>query len=601
VITRSEIKTFGWRTLAEALASLPGVHLTYDRQYTYLGVRGFGLPGDYVTRVLLTINGNRVNDNVYDGVVAGRELPLDLDLIERIEFIPGPGGAVYGQNAMFGVINVVTRNGGGVDGTELAAAYQHPQAAREGRATWGKVLDNDVDVLLSVSGMRARGEDLFFVYPGAAPDGSGVSGVARAMDGERDKEFFARVARGPWSLDLVYGDRRKDDPTGAYFSDPLVAGQYQRDRYVLSQLQYQDRFAADTLHLFGRLFVGNYRFNAENSYGGTWAPATAAGDWRGVELRALSAAVAEHRLMIGLEAQDNARQDQTFGDPSNPVGNAVVARSGYRAGVYLQDEWQLASTLSATLGVRVDRNNTTGTSTSPRAGLIWQAAPTTSLKALYGRAHRAPNVYERDYEDGVSQVANPALKGETIDTLEFVADHRVARDLAVRASVYRWDMRNIITLGIDPVSGLPQYQSGEQVKADGLELSADKTWERGARLRGSASFQHVRSADGARLKNSPQILGKLNFSSPLNVAGLLLGYELQYDSRRETLDGTELGGYALSNLNLLANQWAKGLEVSLGIHNLFDKHYAHPGADTNWQNSLEQDGRSVRVKVSYKF
>ena len=213
IITRSEIKTFGWRTLAEALASLPGIHNTYDRQYNYLGTRGFGLPGDFNTRILLTINGNRVNDVVFDQASIGRDFPLDLDLIERIEFIPGPGGAVYGQNAMFGVVNVVTRTGSGVDGTELAASYRSPQAAREGRVTWGKMLDNGVDVLLSASGFKARGEDLFFNYPSAGPGGTDVSGIARGMDGERNKEFFSHLARGPLSFDFTYGDRRKDDPT----------------------------------------------------------------------------------------------------------------------------------------------------------------------------------------------------------------------------------------------------------------------------------------------------------------------------------------------------------------------------------------------------
>ena len=169
VITRSEIKAFGWRTLAEALASLPGIHTTYDRQYSYLGTRGFGLPGDLNTRILLTINGNRVNDVVYDQATIGRDFPLDLDLIERIEFIPGPGGAVYGQNAMFGVVNVVTRTGGGVDGTELAASYQSPQAAREGRATWGKMLDNGVDVLLSASGLQSPGRRPLLHLPWRRP------------------------------------------------------------------------------------------------------------------------------------------------------------------------------------------------------------------------------------------------------------------------------------------------------------------------------------------------------------------------------------------------------------------------------------------------
>ena len=121
IITRDEIKAFGWRTLDQALASLPGIHTTYDRQYSYLGTRGFGLPGDFNTRVLLAINGNRVNDLVYDSAAFGRDFPLDLDLIERIEFVAGPGGAVYGQNAMFGVVNVITRTGAQVDGGELSA------------------------------------------------------------------------------------------------------------------------------------------------------------------------------------------------------------------------------------------------------------------------------------------------------------------------------------------------------------------------------------------------------------------------------------------------------------------------------------------------
>ena len=600
VISRGEIKAFGWRTLAEALASLPGIHTTYDRQYTYLGTRGFGLPGDFNTRILLTINGNRVNDAVYDQAFIGRDFPLDLDLIERIEFIPGPGGAVYGQNAMLGVVNVVTRSGSGVDGTELAASYQGPQAAREGRVSWGKMLDNGVDVLLSASGYKARGEDLFFNYPGAGPGGTDVSGIARGLDGERDKEFFSHLARGPWSFDLSYGDRRKDDPTASFFSDPMVPGAYQRDRHLLTQLQYQDRFADNTLELSGRLFLGRQRYTALTIYGTPFL-STGSSDWQGFETRLLSTAWASHKLMLGVEYQDNSRQDESYVDLAAQTVNLSIPASGRRAGVYAQDEWSLSNTLSATLGLRFDHNNVTGSAFNPRVALIWQATPATTLKALYGRAHRAPNVYEHDYADGVTQAANPALDGETIDTLELVADNRVGQSLLLRGSVYQWKMTGLVTLGIDPVSGLSQYQSGEDVKATGVELSADKTWDWTGRLRGSLSYQNVAYASGARLANSPQLLGKLNFSSPLPSTSLRLGYELQYSSKRQAIDGTRLDGYWLSNLNLVADKWARGLEVSLGIYNLFDAHFAHPGSDINWQNAIEQNGRSVRVKLDYQF
>jgi iron complex outermembrane receptor protein len=595
VITRQEIKAFGWRTLDEALASLPGVSTTYDRQYSYLGLRGFGLPGDLSTRVLIMINGNRVNDPVYDAGPIGREFPLDLDLIERIEFIPGPGGAVYGQNAMFGVVNVITRSGADLRGGELAVAAQGLPGLREGRASWGRRLDNGVDVLVSVSGLNARGENRFYDF-GA----SGVSGIAAGLDGEHDHQLFTHVAGGPWSFDFVYGDRRKGDPTGSFSSDPLVPGQYIYDSHALAQLQYEDAFAGDTLQVSGRIFTGRYRFRSILSYG-TEVSFPADGDWRGTEWRLVSTAFAGHKLMLGFEAQENIRTNQATLDLANPVNNIDVPESGYRVGIYAQDEWRIADAWMATLGLRGDRNKVTGTQTSPRAALIWQATAATTFKALAGRARRAPNVYESDYDDGRTQVRNPTLKGESVDTVELVADQRVGRDLTLRGSAYQWTMHDLITLGIDPVSGLTQYRSGDKVRARGMELSADKTWASGARLRGSASLQDVAYVNGGALLNSPKVLGKLNFSGPLNVGGVRAGYELRYDSKRLSLDGTRLGGYALSNLMLSTDTLARGVDVSLGIFNLFDKRYAQPAADSNWQNAFEQDGRSVRLKLDARF
>jgi outer membrane cobalamin receptor len=596
VITRQEIQAFGWRTLAEALASLPGVSATYDGHNTYIGLRGFGLPGDFDTRVLVMIDGNRVNNPTYDSGPFGREFPIDLDLIERIEFIPGPGGAVYGQNAMLGVINVITRKGASLAGAELAVAYQDPQALREGRASWGKVLDDGTDVVVSMSGVRALGEDRYYHY-GA----SGSAGVAYDLDGERDRQFFARIAHGPWTLEEVYGWRQKDDPTGAFFSDPLESGQFFDSNLALTQLQYEQGLADDSLHISVRLFNGAMGSGARLSYAETFFRTDAQSRWRGGELRLLSTALAGHKLMVGIEGQDNVRSDQLVPSITAPGNYFVISNPGYRVGIYAQDEWRISDTLAATLGLRADNNDETGTQSSPRLALIWQGTPATTFKALYGRAYRAPNAYERDYADGVTQAANPGLQDERIDTLELVADQRIGRDLTLRASAYQWTMRQLITLGIDPSSGLLQYQSGETIKAHGLELSADKTWDSGYRLRDSLSLQDAAYASDRTLLNSPKVLGKINLSGPLPWVGLHMGYELRYDSSRLSRDGTTLGGYTLSNLTLSTEALAKGLELSAGLFNLFDKRYAQPTAAGSWQNALEQDGRSVRVKLTYGF
>jgi iron complex outermembrane receptor protein len=597
VITRQEIQAFGWHTLGEALSSLPGVYTTYDRQYSYLGMRGFGLPGDLNTRVLITIDGNRVNDPTFDQGPTGPEFPLDMDMVERIEFIPGPGGAVYGQNAMLGVVNVITRSGATVGGAEVAAAYQDPQAAREGRGTWGAVLANGVDLLASASDLESRGENRFFDF-GA----SGVSGTAAGMDGERDQQILARIAAGSWKFEEIYGNHTKDDPTAAFLSDPLVPGGYQGDRHSLTQLEFEHSYGAGkTLQVSGRLFDGSESYSSRLTFGGEPFLSPASSNWYGAELRVLSTALAGQKLMIGLETQDNSRENQAAVYPNDPAADYFLGRSDYRIGIYVQDEWRASESLSATLGLRVDRNDATGEKASPRFGLIWQAASATTLKALYGVAHRTPNSYERDYDDGVTQVSNLALRGETIDTLELVADQRVSRDLGLRASLYQWTLEDPITLGTAPVGGLPQYQSGEKVKARGVELSADETWDIGARLRGSLSAQNAAYADGGDLPNSPKLLGKVNLSAPVAATGVRAGYELRYDSRRLTLDGTYLGGYVLSNLIVSTDRLAPGLTLSLGIYNLFDKRYGQPGEDTSWQNAFEQDGRSIMLKVVYRF
>jgi outer membrane cobalamin receptor len=593
IITRADIKAFGWRTIEQALASLPGVHVTYDRQYSYLGMRGFGLPGDFNTRVLFAINGNRVNDPIFDGGPVGRVFPLDIDLIERIEFIPGPGGAIYGQNAMFGVVNVITRRGVDIQGAEVMVAAQQPQRLREGRVTWGRLFDNGVDLLVSASGMRAAGEDRWTTF-----GSSGVSGVAAGLDAERDEEMFVRVARAGWSFELVQGRRRKDDPTASYFSDPLVSGQFETDGYSVAQLTYRHAASSGSEHS-ARIFAGRQSYRSVLYYGSAYAyPADSA--WHGAEASSVFSPAPGHKVMLGLEVQDNSRKDQDALDLADPANDIRIPGSGYRLGLFAQDEFRIGQTLAATLGVRIDRNDSTGTALSPRAALIWHLADETTLKGLYGYAHRAPNAYERDYYDRVALVANHGLRGERIHTVEGVLDHQAGRQSKLRLAVYRWTLHDVIVLGTDPASGLQQYQSGDAITASGLEVSGERTWNAGSHLKASLAYQDVSRSNGGSVPNSPRLLGRLGVTAPFGLPGMRVGYELQSESKRLTNAGVRLGGYALSNLTLSA-AFGSGMNLTLNVQNLFDKRYAHPAADSNWQNELQQDGRSLRVQLSYGF
>lgn len=115
------------------------------------------------------------------------------------------------------------------------------------------------------------------------------------------------------------------------------------------------------------------------------------------------------------------------------------------------------------------------------------------------------------------------------------------------------------------------------------------------------SVQDSTYKNAGDLTNSPKLLAKLNLSGPLPWMGLRAGYELRYNSQRLSLDGTQVGSHALSNLHLSTEVLAKQLELSLRITNLFDRPYALPGSDNNWQNVIEQDGRAIQIRAVYRF
>ncbi|HOI17928.1 MAG TPA: TonB-dependent receptor plug domain-containing protein, partial [Geobacteraceae bacterium] len=161
IVTAEEIKMYGYRTLSDILQSVPGFSVTNDRNYRYAGIRGLGIPGDYGTRFLLLVDGVRQNDTVYQTGYIGYEMVVDVDLIERVEIIRGPGHTLYGANAMMGVINVITRRGRDMDGVEVSGATGSFDTYK-GRLSYGKKFEAGPEMLLSGTFLHSRGQDLYY-------------------------------------------------------------------------------------------------------------------------------------------------------------------------------------------------------------------------------------------------------------------------------------------------------------------------------------------------------------------------------------------------------------------------------------------------------
>src|SRR5438094_10055880 len=191
VVTADEIKKYGYRTLAEILEGVCGLYVTYDRNYSYLGIRGFNL-GDYNSRVLILVDGHRLNNNLSDGGFIGQEFILDVDLIEQVEVIRGPGSILYGNNEFFGVIEVVTRGGRSMRGLGLEGSVEGGTFdTYQGRVTWGHQFDADLEMLFSGSIYESAGPGKLFFKEFNTPAMN--NGVAEDADDEHSKSAFGTV------------------------------------------------------------------------------------------------------------------------------------------------------------------------------------------------------------------------------------------------------------------------------------------------------------------------------------------------------------------------------------------------------------------------
>src|SRR5687767_5060323 len=212
-ITAQEIKRYGYRTLADILRSVRGMYVVNDRNFSLVGMRGFALPGDYNSRILLLVNGHRVNDNIYGQAEIGAEFGLDPAIIERVEIIRGPAASLYGDSAFFAVVNVITRTGSSLAGGSVALE-SGTQGTWLTRGTVGTRIADRMDVALSGTYEHTNGVERLYFPAFDAPATN--NGIAEGLDGEGARQFYGRLDLGGLTVTGAYGRRIRDVPTASF-------------------------------------------------------------------------------------------------------------------------------------------------------------------------------------------------------------------------------------------------------------------------------------------------------------------------------------------------------------------------------------------------
>jgi outer membrane receptor protein involved in Fe transport len=600
IVTAEDIQRHGYRSLPEVLAAARGFYLSYDRNYSFLGARGFSRPSDYNNRVLLLVDGNAINEGVFGGAPVGTDLGVPLHSLERIEIVRGPGSALYGTGAIFAVVNLITKPADGppaLQGALRGGSY----GARGGSLEYRGAIGSNTGLSLAGTWDGSDGQDLF--YPEyASPETN--SGIAHDMDWERRWALLGALNMRGLTLHGRYSSRTKAIPTGAYETDLVGDPSTTRDDYGFLELKF-DRPLDDARQIAARAYLNTSRYDGDYITAGENASDGARNEAVGAEATLRWDIASSNRLTVGGEARRDLRA--RYFTPRELPRDVDISLPNTVLSAYVQDEHQITRSLSLLAGLRHDSYQTSQDATSPRLAAIFAPAQGSTFKLLYGSAFRAPGPYEAA-DGGEQYKENPDLRPETAQTMEAVWQQRLAPGLLGSLSLFHYDMRRLIDLTLDPVDSLYQYRNVGDARADGFELELQGRLQNGITGYLSYSYQDATERDtGARLTNSPEHM--LKAGAALELTGYLgAAVDNRYESGRRTLVGTQTDAVFVSDLHLLvparptaARGVLQRLELSFRLNNLFDASFATPGGVEHRQAAILQDGRNLSAELRYRF
>jgi iron complex outermembrane receptor protein len=580
VITAEDIRRAGARSLPEALRLAPTLQVARGSNADYfISARGMnGTSNSPANKLLVMIDGRSVYSPLFSGVFWD-EPDVMLEDVERIEVVSGPGGTLWGVNAVNGVINITTRHTRDTEG-DLAvlradtdgaqAAFRHGPARRDGAwRVYGKVFGLghgalasgraiDDDWTQGQVGARAdwtRGVDSFSVNANAwrgreGQPAPGVIGSPGADTGLADVATHGGNVTGRWEHAL--------DGAGTLALQAGYDVRYRRvpptfsDSVDIADLQLQHALPALGAHSI--VWGGAYRYSrdqVENSRFVAFLPADASQAW---------------------------------------------------ASLFGQDEITLRPDLRLTAGVRYERNPYTGAEFLPNLRLSWRATPAHAFWGAVSRTVRAPSRLDADaYVPGVPPyllAGSTSIRAETARVAELGYRGQLGARLSYSVTAYRNWYDHLRTQETSADARTIVFGNGMTGQAHGIEawgnLQMSGAWRMSAGLTGLHETFALKpgSADPASLATTgrdPAFTAQLRSSHTLDGAR-----ELEFALRRV---GALATPYVPAYTALDARfGWrvAPGMEVSVVGTNLNGGHAEYGSAAVRTEVP-----RTVGVKLAW--
>jgi iron complex outermembrane receptor protein len=608
VITQEDIRRAGATTIADALRMAPGVEVAQiDANKWAISIRGFN--NRFADKLLVLIDGRSVYTPLFAGVYWDMQDTLIED-IDRIEVVRGPGAALWGANAMNGVINIITKS---AKETQGSLATITAGTVRRGEAAYrlgGRLSDN--------AHFRLFGK-AFGVQDSLYPDST------RGKDGWDSLRGGFRVDWDRGAAEkLLFEGEVAGDKEGQRSDYPTLV-----PPYIVTR---DETYPASAWHLLGRwtrtaasgaetslqaYFSHDQRNSIETFY---------ALDTFDFDLQHRFAAGRRTTLTTGLGFRHEADRTET-----NPFSQYTpAAKTDALWSAFVHSETAVSPTASLILGARIEHNDYTGFEIQPDARIAWSPDSRSTLWSAVSHAVRTPSRVDADgrlfafsgpdpqsglpYQGDI--VGNAAFRSEEVTAFQLGYRIQPVSRATVDLAAFYNDYSHLRTfeMGAPAVVMAPAphlyvpYLTGNSLygQTHGLELALN--WNVSDRWSLKAGYTYFESnlklAQGSTDPlgiNGPDGRGQ-NPRHQFNIRShVALGGKVELDANVYFVDSLpyqSVPQYARMDLRL---GWSprKGVEASLGAQNLFGAPHKE------FSSSLYEDPalmeRSVYGKLNWRF
>ncbi len=492
-LTAEDLRRYGIRTLGEAMDFLAIAVSTSDNLSAgEVGARGVLLTGDHGSHFLVMVDGYTINDPLRGGSTLGVGAGTPIELIDHIEIIVGPGSVLYGSNAMFGLVNVVTKRAKDYQGVRVIAESALPISVRAavGGGTTFTLFGQAGELTTQLEYYKQKGPDLFFDQentgidrftgqPGRNSRDGGPTGlwggarVKHALYAESPSALL-RLALGNTELHLQASHYKHASPTGTGdFDDPDTG-----DRETRASLGLSHRIAVSTLlDVSARAYATYYRNrSAFVASRGVLCPFglvtcnyldSGSAHWVGLELQTSWDWFRDNRFttIVGADARQRsvASTSETLnietGASLYPAATGLD-NSDVILAAYAQQTWLIAAPVKLSGGARVDSDPRFKPVATPRIAASWNPWLGGTLKGSYSTAFRAPSWDESD-NSTANRIRAQDLRPEKVQSVDVNIEHHVGAHRMIVGGFYsRWN--NLVELAaLSDAEAINAIRNGE--------------------------------------------------------------------------------------------------------------------------------------------